>query len=145
MTGVPRFDLSLQIARSPEDVFAYLTDVSKLPEWQSSAVSADADGPVQRGTRIRERRTFAGRDVRTTLEVVTYDVPTRFDVESRSGPVSFRIRHTLDRANAGTNLAVDVEVKIGAMMRIAAAGPLKLAEREFRTDFQRLKEILEEA
>ena len=29
------------------------------------------------------------------------------------------------------------------MMRIAAAGPLKLAEREFRSDLERLKELLE--
>src|SRR5438128_214796 len=67
--GVPRFSLSEEIARPPEDVFAYLTDVSKLPEWQSSAISAESDGPVREGTRIREQRKFVGRDLRTELEV----------------------------------------------------------------------------
>jgi uncharacterized protein YndB with AHSA1/START domain len=141
--GVPRFDLTVEIARTAEEVFAYLTDVSKLPEWQTSAVSAESDGTVREGTRIRERRKFAGRDVRTELEVVAYEPPMRFDVKSRAGPVSFAIRHTLEPRNGGTHLAVDVNVKVGAMLRIAAAGPLKVAEREFRSDFQRLKEILE--
>jgi uncharacterized protein YndB with AHSA1/START domain len=133
----------VEIGRSPHDVFAYLTDASNLPRWQASALSADADGPVRLGTHICERRKFAGRDVRTELEVVTYEPPRRFDVESRGGPVSFAIHHTLEPRNGGTHLAVDVNVKIGAMMRIAAAGPLKVAEREFRSDFQHLKEVLE--
>jgi carbon monoxide dehydrogenase subunit G len=141
--GVPTFDLSLEIARTPQVVFAYLTDVSKLSEWQSSAVSASADGPVRLGARIRERRKFAGRDVQTDLEVIAYEPHRRFDVKSRGGPVSFEIRHTLEPTSGGTRLAVHVDVKVGAMMRIAAAGPLKIAEREFRGDFERLEEILE--
>jgi len=133
----------LEITRSPAEVFAYLTDVSKLPEWQSSAISAEADGALRQGTRIRERRKFIGRDVRTKLEVVAYEPPHRFDVKSRGGPVSYGIEHTLEASNLGTKLRVDVDVKVGAMMRIAVQGPLKLAEREFRSDFERLKKVLE--
>jgi uncharacterized protein YndB with AHSA1/START domain len=140
---VPRFALTVEIARAPAEVFAYLTDVSKLSEWQATATSADADGAVRPGARIRERRRFLGRDVRTELEVTAYDPPRRFDVQSRGGPVSFTIRHTLDPAGAGTRLHAQVDVKVRSMMRIAAQAPLKLAEREFRADFERLKEILE--
>ncbi len=140
---MPSFDLTLEIARRPQDVFAYLTDVSKLPEWQSSAESAEADGPVQQGAHIRERRKFAGREVRTNLEIVGYEPPNRFDVKSRGGPVSFEIRHRLEEHDGGTRLEVHVDVKVGAVMLIAAAGPLKLAEREFRSDFERLKATLE--
>ena len=70
-----RFELKIEIARTPADVFAYLTDMSKLPEWQSSAASAEADGAVRQGARIRERRTFIGREVRTELEVVIAHAP----------------------------------------------------------------------
>jgi uncharacterized protein YndB with AHSA1/START domain len=140
---VPRFEINVEIARSPPDVFAYLTDISKLPEWQSSATAAELDGAMRQGARIRERRRFIGREVRTELEVARYEPPERFDVVSRGGPVSFSIRHDLAEASGGTRLHVDVDVKVGAMMRLAAQGPLKLAEREFRDDFRRLKEILE--
>jgi carbon monoxide dehydrogenase subunit G len=140
---VPAFEITLDIARPPADVFAYLTDVSKLPEWQSSAEEAQIDGAVQKGARIRERRRFLGRDVRTELEVEHYEPPARFDVASRGGPVSFAIDHRLAAAGEGTRLDVRVDVKVGTMMRVAAQGPLKMAEREFRQDFERLKEILE--
>jgi carbon monoxide dehydrogenase subunit G len=140
---VPGFDLTVEIARPPEDVFSYLTDVSNLPEWQSSASSAEADEPLREGSRIRERRRFMGRDVKTELEVTAYEPPRRFDVKSRGGPVSYGIHHALEPAATGTRLQVKVDAKIGGMMRFAAKGPLKAAEREFRADFERLKQILE--
>jgi len=133
----------MEIARPPEDVFAYLTDVSNLPAWQSSARSAEADGKVRKGARIRERRSFMGRDVKTEVEVTGYEFPELFDLRSRGGPVSYEIRHELKRAGPATRLHVRADVKVGTMMRIAAQGPLKMAEREFRSDFERLKTILE--
>jgi carbon monoxide dehydrogenase subunit G len=117
--------------------------VERLPEWQSSATSAHVEGEVRKGARIRERRTFLGRDVTTELEVTAYETPRRFDVRSHGGPVSYEIRHGLERAGTGTRLAVDVDVKVGGLMRIAVQGPLTVAEREFRQDFARLKELLE--
>ena len=140
---MPGFELTIEIDRPPEDVFAYLTDVSNLPEWQSSARSAEADGKVRKGARIHERRTFMGRDVKTEVEVTGYEFPDLFDLRLRGGPVSYEIHHELKRAGAATRLRVRAELKIGAMMRIAAQGPLKMAEREFRSDFERLKQILE--
>jgi uncharacterized protein YndB with AHSA1/START domain len=137
------FDITVDVARPPADVFAYLTDVSKLPEWQATASETAIEGAVRQGARIRERRHFLGRDVRTELEVTAYQPPRRFDVRSRGGPVSFAIRHTLSPTPEGTRLRAEVDVQLGRMMRLAAQGPLKIAEREFRSDFTRLKELLE--
>ena len=138
------FELTEEIARPPGEVFAYLTDVSNLPKWQSSAAEAELQGPMREGARIRERRTFMGRDVNTELEVTAYEPPSRFDVSSRGGSVSYRIQHTLEPSGAGTRLHAAVEVQVGGMMRLAVQGPLKLAEREFRADFARLKRFLEQ-
>jgi carbon monoxide dehydrogenase subunit G len=140
---VASFEVTVDVARPQADVFAYLTDVSKLPDWQSTASDAEVDGAVRQGARIRERRQFLGRDVRTELEVTAYEPPERFDVRSSGGPISFSIRHTLAPTTEGTRLRAEVDVKLGTMMRLAAQGPLKMAEREFRGDFVRLKERLE--
>jgi len=140
---MPSFSLTLEIACPPEEVFAYLTDVSRVPEWQSSARSAEIDGEVRKGARIRERRTFMGHGVNVELEVTAYDPPRRFDLSSRGGPVSYEVHHVLEPSVGGTRLDVEVGIKLSGMMRLAAQGPLKLAEREFRADFGRLKGLLE--
>ena len=56
------FDLDVAIDRPVADVFAYVTDVRKVPEWQESAESAEW---IEEGKRFRERRQFMGALPRT--------------------------------------------------------------------------------
>jgi carbon monoxide dehydrogenase subunit G len=141
---VPHFDFTIDITRPPKDVFALLTDIDRLPEWQTSAVSATVDGELKAGATIGLQRRFMGRDVAAKDEVTVYEPPRRFDVKSRSGsPAPYEIHHTLEPSNGGTRLRVEADVKLGTMMRVAARPMLKAAEREFQSDFERLKELIE--
>jgi uncharacterized protein YndB with AHSA1/START domain len=138
-----RFDVEIDIDRAPEDVFALLTDVPRLPEWQSSAASAEAEGSVGVGMRIRERRRFMGREFAVVHEVTAYDPPHRFDIRSVEGPLPLSVRHTLEASGGGTHLEVVGEAIPKGMLRFAASAAAKAAEQEFRRDFERLKELLE--
>jgi uncharacterized protein YndB with AHSA1/START domain len=138
-----RFEVEIDIDRPPEDVFAVLTDIARLPEWQGSATSAYAEGPLGVGTRIRERRRFLGREYRVVQEVSAYNPPHRFDIRSVEGPLPLSVSHTLEPSGGGTHLEVVGEAKPKRMLRFAAAGIAKTAEAEFRRDFERLKELLE--
>jgi uncharacterized protein YndB with AHSA1/START domain len=141
--ALPRLELTIEIARSPEEVFAYLTDVSNVPRWQNTAISARADGGLRLGTHVHERREFQGRVVEAELQVSAYDPPHRFGLTSLRAPVSYEIHHSFRASNGGTRLDVEVDFKVGALMRVAVKAFLKPAEREFRKDFERLKQILE--
>ena len=120
-----------------------MSDVSNLPRWQKTAISARADGEVAVGTHIHERREFQGRDIDAELAVTEYDPPHRFELKSLRGPVSYEIRHAFNPSNGGTRLEVEVDFRFGAVMRVAAKAFMKPAERQFRKDFERLKQILE--
>ena len=41
---------SVEISRRPEEVFAYISDASRFPEWQEKVVSASVEGDMRRGT-----------------------------------------------------------------------------------------------
>ena len=138
-----RFDVEIDIDRPPEDVFALLTDIPRLPEWQGSAVSAAAEGEVTLRARIRETRRFLGREYRVVHEVTAYDPPHRFDIRSVEGPIPLSVRHTLEPSGGGTRLEVVGEANPKGVLRFAAGGVAKTAEAEFRRDFERLKELLE--
>jgi hypothetical protein len=52
---------SIEISRRPEDVFPYVTDPSRLTEWQESVVSVrrEDDAPLAVGSRaVVTRRAF---------------------------------------------------------------------------------------
>jgi uncharacterized membrane protein len=134
------FDFEVRIDRPVADVFAYLTDVRNVPEWQESAVSAEW---VDEGRRFRERRHFMGRTAELELEVTALEPERRFDVHAVKAPVKFEIRHSFEGMDGGTLLHVQGEAKLGGALRFAAGLAKKQAEGQFRRDFERLKEVLE--
>jgi uncharacterized membrane protein len=134
------FDLEVRIERPVSEVFAYLTDVRNVPEWQESAVSAEW---IEQGRRFRERRHFMGRTGTIELEVTALEPDRRFDVRAVKAPVKFAIQHSFEVRGEGTLVSVHGEAALGGALRFAAGMARKQAERQFRGDFERLKALLE--
>jgi carbon monoxide dehydrogenase subunit G len=133
-----RAEVVVDIDRSPEDVFAYLTDVANLPSWQSGVHSAQQDGDL-----IRESRTMLGRHLSTTLRIDELEAPRLFVVRALDSPVPFTVRHELEPSGGGTRLTVVGEGDTGVLPGFAGKLMARRAERQLRKDFERLKELLE--
>jgi uncharacterized protein YndB with AHSA1/START domain len=140
---VIRIELTIAIERSPEDVFELLTDIGRLPEWQTSAIEAHSDGPLEQGSRVTEKRRLLGREVDSELEVVAYEPPTRLTLRSLGGPIKFTVDHELAAKDGGTQLTFVAEAQPRGALRLAAPVLARTAEQQFRQDFDRLKELLE--
>jgi carbon monoxide dehydrogenase subunit G len=140
---VIRVELTIAIERSQEDVFELLSDVERLPEWQTSAIEAHTDGPLAQGSRITEKRRLLGREVDSELEVVAYEPPKRLTLRSLGGPVRFTVDHELVGQGEGTLLTLVAEAEPGGLMRFTGPMIARTAEQQFRQDFDRLKELLE--
>ena len=134
-----RAEVVVQIARTPEEVFDYLTDVSNLPAWQSGVHSAEREGST-----IRESRHMLGRELRTRLEVEEEERPRVFAIRALDSPVPFSVRHELEASEGGTRLTVTGEGDAGMLPGFAAGIMARRAEKQFRKDFERLKRLLEQ-
>lgn len=134
-----RAELSVQIARSPEEVFDYLTDVSNLHTWQSGVHSARREG-----TQIHESRHMLGRELQTTLAVEEEERPRLFTLRAVNSPVPFSVRHELESKDGGTLLRVTGEGDARMLPGFAAGIMARRAEKQFRKDFERLKHLLEQ-
>ena len=80
---------SVEIERSPDEVFAYLDDLTRHGEWQESIVSAEklTDGPTRVGTRVRQTRRTPGGSQTFTYEVTEHDPPRRSSFRAIDGAV----------------------------------------------------------
>ena len=80
---------SVEIARRPEDVFAYLDDYSRHTEWQTNLVSAhvDTEGPIKVGTRVTEVRRMGKREQPVSIEITEHDPPRSFAFRGTEGPI----------------------------------------------------------
>jgi uncharacterized membrane protein len=80
---------SIEIARSPKDVFAYLDQLDRHGEWQSDIVSTkvETDGPTRVGSRATNVRRVPGRTQAVTYEITEHDPPRRVAFRGVGGPV----------------------------------------------------------
>jgi carbon monoxide dehydrogenase subunit G len=131
-------EVVVDIDRSPEDVYAFLTDVSNLPNWQSGVYSARREG-----SQIHESRHMLGRELNTTLEIEEEDPPRVFALRAVNSPVPFSVRHELEPSGGGTRLTVTGDGDAGMLPGFAAGIMARRAEKQFRKDFERLKKLLE--
>jgi polyketide cyclase/dehydrase/lipid transport protein len=144
------FHLSTEIARTPHDVFAYLTRITDAPLWYSAveAVEPLDAGPVHLGTRALFRRHIGGAAVENEVEVSAFEADRQFALSSVSGPTPFVYRYRLERAPNGTRLLLVGEISGEGLPR-----PLSLLKPFAETLFKRgmarnlrtLKRLLEKA
>ena len=128
MLPLVRAELTIEVSRTPEDVFAYLTDVSNLPVWQSGVHSAQIED---------------GGEPRVGARITEYDAPRVFSLRALDSPVPFIVRHELEAHDDGTRLTVTGVGDAGLLPGFAAGIMARRAEKQFRRDFERLKRLLE--
>jgi carbon monoxide dehydrogenase subunit G len=140
-----RYELAVEIARPPAEVYAHLADPTRLAEWQADVeeVRDAPGGPLAAGATFTEVRTFLGKRVESTLEAVVAEPGRELTLRTVSGPVQVSIQHLLDPSGDGTALRVVAEADPGKLLGLGAPLVRRAAARRARADFERLKAVLE--
>jgi len=88
---------SVEIERSPAEVFAYVTDPRRMPEWQQGAISGHMDGPMtQVGSRCTTVRKIGGREREVMTTITEYDPPRRWADRGVDGPIRAIVAVTVE-------------------------------------------------
>jgi uncharacterized protein YndB with AHSA1/START domain len=139
---------SIEIARSPEQVFAYVTDPSRLAEWQESAVSTRLEGgdATAVGSRVVVVRRI-GRGERTmTVELAELNPPTSWAIRGVDGPVRGNVKGTVEPLDDGARSRVTIELDFeghGIGKLLVPLVVRRQAQKEMPKNMQNLKERLE--
>ena len=137
---------SIEIARKPDDVFAYLDDLARHGEWQAQIVSVTSvtDGPTRVGSRATEVRHAGGRDMEVTYEVTEHDPPNGFAFKGVNGPVRPVGRGRLEQVGEGTRFTLELDFEgHGLAGKVLAPLARSQARKEVPKNQQALKERLE--
>lgn len=136
---------SIEIKRSPEDVFAYLSDLARHVEWQTSLqdVKVQGDGPVSVGTRLVERRKVPGGAREMTLEITEHESPRRMGFRGVDGPIRAVGSVTISAEGEGSRLDLELDFEGHGLGKLLLPLVRSQARKEVPLDQQRLKERLE--
>jgi hypothetical protein len=106
-----RFDNTIDIARAPDEVYAYLADLEHTPEWNWAISSTQKVtlGPVGIGTRYRQTRSVP-RPAVEFIEISGLDPGRSIEIAGVLGPFQARLTYELWPSPVGTRLVNRVEL-----------------------------------
>jgi uncharacterized protein YndB with AHSA1/START domain len=137
---------SIEISRRPEDVFAYVTDPSHLPDWQESVVSVQADSPFTVGSRAVITRRVGRLERAMTNEMTELSPPTAWGIRGIDGPIRGNVKGTVEPLADGERSRVTIALDFDGHGIGKVLLPLvvrRQVEAEMPRNLQRLKERLE--
>jgi uncharacterized protein YndB with AHSA1/START domain len=139
---------SIEIARRPADVFSYVTDPSRLTEWQESVVSVhpETDATPAVGWRGVVTRRVGRREVRMTAELTELNPPTSWAVGGIDGPVRGNVNGSIEPIAEGERSRVTIALDFdwhGIGRLLIPLVVRRQARREVPRNLRTLKERLE--
>lgn len=139
---------TIEINRSPDDVFAYLDQLERHSEWQESIISTSdvTTGPVTVGTRATDlRRGPGGMKIRVTYEIVEHDPPRRVRFQGMNGPVRAAGTITVAPIDGGAKSKLTLELDFAGrgIGKLVAPMARRQAVKLVPGDQLRLKKRLE--
>jgi uncharacterized membrane protein len=139
--------VSTEIARRPEEVFAYLDQLDRHGEWQDTIVSTkvETEGPTRVGTRATDTRKVPGGPRDITYEITEHDPPRRTVFRGVNGPVRPEGTVTVEPVGDGSSSKVTLEfdLKGYGFGKLVAPFARRNAAKEIPQSHEKLKERLE--
>jgi uncharacterized membrane protein len=138
---------SVEIAKSPQEVFAYIDDLSRHGEWQEQIESVEVltEGPTRVGSRAVDTRRVPGGRRRITYEITEHDPPRKASFRGLDGPIRPHGTVTVEPLDDGTRSRVTLELDLDGYGLGKLIAPLarRDARKQIPKDQARLKERLQ--
>ena len=140
-----KLEVSVVIKRPVEEVFSYVNDPTNETTWSSGLVESNqiSEGPVGVGTIMKEVNRILGKNIENIYEITEYEPNRRYSCKSISGPFPWQGTFTFNSVKGGTKVTMVSEFQIGGFFKLAEPIVLRMAKRQFKADFNNLKDLLE--
>jgi uncharacterized protein YndB with AHSA1/START domain len=140
---LPAFTKTVTIPRLPADVFPWLLEEDKVPQWTTRLQAYEVRGAVAQGTRIRQVLTVKGQSLDVELEITRYQPPAAAESRFSLQGIDVTTAYSLAARDGGTALTQRLEGRAsgfkGRMLLPIVQGPL---EEKIAEDLERLRELL---
>lgn len=138
---------TIEVSRSPEEVFSYATDPATFPEWQQGVVRGQVDdAPVGVGSRCTTMRRIGGRRREVRSEITEYAPPRRWADHGVEGPIRGIVSVTVEPLDQGARSRVTIELDFeghGVGKLLVPLFIRRQAAREMAVNIHNLKQRLE--
>lgn len=139
------FEFSVTINRPAADVFKTLTDFGSYKKWMNGVIESTilSAGAMGVGSKYRFVSEFLGQKIESEGEVTAYEPPNKYAWKSLKGPFPMQETTTLESNGNSTTVKIMMTAELGGFFKLAEGMVISQAKKQFESDYQRLKEMLE--
>ena len=138
---------SIEIARRPEEVFAYIDDLERHGEWQAQITNTrvDTEGPTRVGTQVVERRRMGRREQEVAYEITEHEPPRVFAFRGTGGPIRVVGKGTVEPVGdgSGSRVTINLDFTGHGFGKLLVPLARSQARKQVPNDQQQLKQRLE--
>jgi uncharacterized protein YndB with AHSA1/START domain len=137
-------EVTVHLNKPVEQVFAFLTDTSKLSTWQSNLIKSEqlTEGPLRTGSRFREVRRINNKEEEIEGEITNLELNKRLETKTATKPQAM-VSYSLDPEQGGTRLRYKFILVTSGLMRLMEPMIASSIKKGTQSDFETLKRILE--
>ena len=139
------FEMTVEIERPPEVVFAFLSDLENDPRWRREWVDAErtSDSPIGVGTATSLFAKVLGRRTEAVYAVTEYDPGRAVTWMTVRGPLPLTFRRSVEAAGDGTRVTMGYAGDFRGLLGLLRPLIVPIGKRALRGDLPTLKQLLE--
>ena len=138
------FEISVDIERPVEEVFARMTDLARMPEWNHMVDEVvPSETPLRVGSTARVKMRLLGRRIEATYEVIQLEPNRRF-VGRTGAPISVTDTWAFEALDEHrTRLTYGSVGETKGFFKLADPIVARIAKKQLTAQLETLKELLE--
>jgi len=140
-----RVERDAEIAATPAEIYAFLSDPANLPRWQTGIVSAERTSPlpIRRGSTARVVRELMGQRIAADITVTEAEPDRRLALTSSVSGIGVTATLELTPRGSGTLVAFAMEIRAENVFMTPIEGMVAGgAEQELDSSLARLQAAL---
>ena len=138
-------EVTIEVDRPPEEVFAYWSDWTNNPRWQSGMERCTwtSEPPLRVGSTYDQEARFLGRPVRSSFEVVEYEPDRRVRIRTTKSTLPLDITREVEPLpGGGTALHATIRGAPPGLLRLFDPLTRRMVARNVHADYARLRKLL---
>jgi carbon monoxide dehydrogenase subunit G len=141
---MPSFTHSIDVPKPPAEVFPWLLDADKVPQWTSDLSTYEPEGPLANGTAIKQVISIGGSHITLNMKVDSYQPPTAAVVSFSTNGVDITNTYTVEaNGDGGARVTQGLDASPSSftarMLIPVVQGRL---EKKVTDDLEKLREVL---
>jgi uncharacterized protein YndB with AHSA1/START domain len=140
---VASFRHTVTVPRPPDEVFPWLFEEDKVPQWTGSLDGYKVQGELGPGARVRQTLEVSGHKVDVEMELTRYEPPSGAETRFSMSGLDVVTSYELTPDGAGTELTQTLDGNASgfkARMLVPVVQPR--LEKKLTEDLERLRELL---